>query len=113
MRISYWSSDVCSSDRAGNHARQGAGKRRDQRGGKGIHALADQGGRRCAAQGEASVDCEVRKIENAKGDKHAKRNQAENQANLERTPQRINRSEERRVGKECVRTGRFRWATEN
>src|SRR3546814_16483233 len=75
MRISDWSSDVCSSDLEGR-------RRADQRGGAGI-AGAARNDARALATGSVAV--------------------------LVRVGRR--RSEERRVGKECVRTCRSRWST--
>src|SRR3546814_19547393 len=78
MRISDWSSDVCSSDLAG--ATQALGQ--PQRGfRRQVDALDDapEIARRIPAR--LQLDAAVR------------------------------RSEERRVGEECVSTGRFRWAT--
>src|SRR3546814_4407569 len=82
MRISDWSSDVCSSDL--QHERQRlpaepAADRRDQLGIAAAHPLA-------AAQATIGP-----------GDEREQRTAGE-------------RSEERRVGKECVSTCRYRWS---
>src|SRR3546814_3700774 len=71
MRISDWSSDVCSSD-----LRAGRGERRGDLAGD-VPGLADAGDHDAAPAGQQHRD---------------------------------DRSEERRVGKECVSTGRSRWS---
>src|SRR3546814_17805671 len=75
MRISDWSSDVCSSDLSW---RQFVGYRR---------------WRRCGAAGFAGI-CESQRFEAA----------------CAHPVGRDGRSEERRVGKECVSTCRYRWS---
>src|SRR3546814_15424626 len=98
MRISDWSSDVCSSDLqwlgfttteafdATRHRVRLLERRRgiDQR-----HATADQ----CTECRQQVVDIE-----------------AAEQAAADRRANQMTSSEERRVGKVCVRTCRFRWS---
>src|SRR3546814_20352916 len=77
MRISDWSSDVCSSDLIAEHGRQIEVVKRD-----------DAGGRQLADEGEylqLVLDIEV-------------------------VCRFVERSDERRVGKECVSTCRSRWS---
>src|SRR3546814_6602829 len=80
MRISDWSSDVCSSDLAGGRAAYHAG---------GQHCLCHhrRGARRARPDSPAT----------AEGDRAI-------------AADRCARSEERRVGKECVSTCRYRWS---
>src|SRR3546814_10807961 len=93
VRISDWSSDVCSSDLG-----IGEGLR---------HQLGKQ-----APGGEVVVELEARQQaverggvdEGGAGGLHRRRLAQAGAAGLGR-----GRSEERRVGKECVRTGRSRW----
>src|SRR3546814_1119073 len=86
MRISDWSSDVCSSDLRSDHDARRAGSKR----------LGD-----VARGAEASVG----------DDRHAELRRrldaVEDRGELLRRP---DRSEERRVGKECVSTCRSRWS---
>src|SRR3546814_12826910 len=95
MRISDWSSDVCSSDLCGGHLRrrepQPAGLRRDavvDGARKGRGEVIGGGRRERGREGEVRVGvverCEVVVVEG--------------------------RSEGRRVGKECVCTCRYRWS---
>src|SRR3546814_16877816 len=85
MRISDWSSDVCSSDLI-------SGQRGSQRGG-GCHQRGQR--RRLYEHGVgASIAVGIERREGAQD--HA-----------------LHRTEERRVGKECVSTGRSRWKTDN
>src|SRR3546814_16999659 len=87
MRISDWSSDVCSSDLACRPAH------RDAR--RAIPARRDPGGvagRRAGARGVRVRRCRCRR------------------ARRPALPARAARSEERRVGKECVSTCRSRWS---
>src|SRR3546814_13817466 len=106
MRISDWSSDVCSSDLvvdAGEHDERGrrlerVGRRQQQRNGeRGADARenADEGAKSDADEGPDEI--------------HGRYGDAEA---LEKSPQGVHgpvRSEERGVGKECVRTCRYRW----
>src|SRR3546814_15043926 len=87
MRIGDWSSDVCSSDLAGRGAAGGAlplrtrrSRRRDEGGGAAAPA-------ECAGPLAAVVAGTGLRRRQGGGD----------------------RSEERRVGKACVSTGRYRW----
>src|SRR3546814_6635893 len=73
MRISDWSSDVCSSDLAAARAGGAAGPARQRGGGHPVHARAQDGALQPPLRGDV-------------------------------------RSEERRVGKECVSTCRSRWS---
>src|SRR3546814_18984721 len=107
MRISDWSSDVCSSDlriagprrhpelrpRAGRHPRARPARCTARR------RAAGAGARRGAARHELPVDRRRR----AEGDRSG--------GDEARPPlEVVMRSEERRVGKECVSTCRFRWS---
>src|SRR3546814_19314889 len=100
MRISDWSSDVCSSDLGGvwDYALELA------RGLSGLRistVLAVMGGRRSAAQRAASEAVPGLIVE--EGDFRLDW-MRDADADL------VERSEERRVGKECVRTFRSRWS---
>src|SRR3546814_14839563 len=96
MRISDWSSDVCSSDlqrRDDRHHRAGARRIGDRGDGRQVAEAARRGRRyrRAAARaGDRQGD---------PGGQRADRGHAE-----------VDRSEERRVGKECVSTCRSRWS---
>src|SRR3546814_11611141 len=96
MRISDWSSDVCSSDLPGDHLEGDPGARRHQprRGSHGLPLAAqrrDAGARgsRAAPDLQCWRAAEPRRGELGRGGV---------------------RSEERRVGKECVSTCRSRWS---
>src|SRR3546814_19233134 len=97
MRISDWSSDVCSSDLAkdvvlrvepADHAREA-----DRAGGG--------GSKRAARDAEAREGAEAEDQHGVEDDVEHDREDHEAQR----------RSEERRVGKECVSTCRSRWST--
>src|SRR3546814_16008620 len=96
MRISDWSSDVCSSDLSalGGEIRIAAEKIE--------HRVA---ARRCGRENEARKELRIRRLPGLIQGR-----------NLERfAPARfeinaVRRSEERRVGKECVSTCRSRWS---
>src|SRR3546814_14001740 len=99
MRISDWSSDVCSSDLPGGGGHENAaavGVRRNRRAAVELLPLPAQpgGGDRRGHAGEEARRGDARRSGGAGG---AARCQA-------------GRSEERRVGKECVSTGRSRWS---
>src|SRR3546814_1565037 len=87
MRISDWSSDVCSSD-----------LRRDRRG-DGRGRVGDEAGR-LGGGDMFQNDLQRRKIAYQLGERALD----EHRLTVE------DRSEERRVGKECVSTGRSRWS---
>src|SRR3546814_3920530 len=102
MRISDWSSDVCSSDLGGRSIAQPRG--RGLGGSSLINAMGFQRGSRTVFDdwgritGDAGWSWQgllpfFRRLENASGG--------------------ADRSEERRVGKECVRTCRSRWSPYN
>src|SRR3546814_12467097 len=99
MRISDWSSDVCSSDLelvdAGDDHLHGEGEHHrehaDQRDADGGQAIVPEGARAPGPIGAAQYVAD-RLYEAADG------------------PQPDQRSEERRVGKECVSKGRSRWS---
>src|SRR3546814_2872041 len=74
MRISDWSSDVCSSDLPAGAGARGGGRR---------HRLQHRGALRRRPQRAGAAECH---------------------------PAALHRSEERRVGKECVSTCRSRWS---
>src|SRR3546814_16453064 len=98
MRISDWSSDVCSSDLDGDRIEQiavaveidaGIGLAADiaeQRGTADVAAIFVAGGRAAAVRLHILV------------------------ARIDRQDETVGRSEERRVGKECVSTCRYRWS---
>src|SRR3546814_7660783 len=83
MRISDWSSDVCSSDLAGGYEKGGTKA---------------EGPARAAAVAPAQGREVARKPCRRRGDRR-------------RRARRLDRSEERRVGYECVSTCRSRWST--
>src|SRR3546814_16941090 len=89
MRISDWSSDVCSSDLEHDEQRIAVGKR-------------DRGKVEMAAVGKADLPGPLRAFERRGADHFL------HDADLVRFRQ--PRSEERRVGKECVSTCRSRWS---
>src|SRR3546814_4696160 len=89
MRISDWSSDVCSSDLVVDRGLPGT-----------LTEAAPQ-----EAAGEQLVDRQAQSAER-RGDRDAERDQQQQ----DRECGAEHRSEERRVGKECVSTGRSRWA---
>src|SRR3546814_14257286 len=100
MRISDWSSDVCSSDlRASPRIRKqrtGGGKRMKYRAGIVL-----------AAAMTVSA-CGINSVPTAEENVNAR--WADVQADYQRRANLIPRSEERRVGKECVSTCRSRWS---
>src|SRR3546814_7063136 len=89
MRISDWSSDVCSSDLSGKcRSSTNCGPRITRHGAPGTRLRAtERNGHACARRKQQIL---------------------ERQAGLRHGPYR--RSEERRVGKECVSTCRARWS---
>src|SRR3546814_7200177 len=116
MRISDWSSDVCSSDQ-GTNARDGDSSRRSRFRPK--TANRERGPSRGPKQ-----DCKrptghrpsTRKRQqrvvarNSSGTDAGLAREARNQPPHERTSERLARSEESRVGKECISTCRSRWS---
>src|SRR3546814_2637750 len=91
MRISDWSSDVCSSD---------LDPRQDSRHGEGESAPGT------IAQGRPGQE-----VEGGRGGARAAQGAAwQGAVAAQRHPARRGRSEERRVGKECVSTCRSRWS---
>src|SRR3546814_14053349 len=96
MRISDWSSDVCSSDLVGF-----AGVERHA---VGVLAETDQG------EAQFGFALETLGVE---PDQRPSDQPGQRRADAgigERAPDHVARSEERRVGKECVSTCRSRWA---
>src|SRR3546814_19641549 len=94
MRISDWSSDVCSSDLLAFHHLETIGGHEDRLG-RLVHAVvgpADALGEPRGALRRAHMDDEI------------------DVAPIETEVERRGRSEERRVGKEWVRTCRSRWS---
>src|SRR3546814_6305791 len=81
MRISYWSSDVCSSDLPQGHAQ-----------------AQSQGSSRKPEESEEDEEYDDDIEEDEEGDEAST------------TDKTTTRSEERRVGKECVSTCRSRWS---
>src|SRR3546814_12528240 len=97
MRISDWSSDVCSSDLID-------GQRVDAVAGRAVKqyiALPDLG-ERIAFLGQLERDRRLGALDALRDDRLA-------DAQREIIGDQIGRAEERRVGKECVSTCRYRW----
>src|SRR3546814_14574866 len=93
MRISDWSSDVCSSDLSADVLRARPQHRRHRHARRGLEGRPlVRGSRQARDQAQAGCDAE--------GRPHRAR----------RARCRVTRSEERRVGKECVSTCRSRWS---
>src|SRR3546814_14324100 len=117
MRISDWSSDVCSSDL---HAAAGPGVKaevvvagRQPAHGREMSAAEAQRIDRCFPPLARTVDGEhvaagIAGVADQLGE-HALAGEVERVGAVLRAP----RSEERRVGKECVSTVRSRWSTVN
>src|SRR3546814_15160713 len=117
MRISDWSSDVCSSDLVGGDART-----RQRLGEHGVERAVALDRFRAAAQDDGiarlhAQGCGVRghvgaafvdDADDADGNAHAA--QCHAVGALDRADH-VARSEERRVGKECVSTVRLRWSS--
>src|SRR3546814_13464382 len=101
MRISDWSSDVCSSDLAGTLARR-AGAAHRPRATAVDRRLHRRGGRVWRGSGGRTAG--------GVGGGGPRRPPAGRGGLRLRVPRRRRRSEERRGGKECVSTGRSRWA---
>src|SRR3546814_12266573 len=102
MRISDWSSDVCSSDLRRLHGELGR-RFRDRK----LHLCGDRGGgpieRRSASFYKAKYPlCRFRQALYHQCWWYHPRSLC--------SPPRLGRSEERRVGKECVSTCRSRWS---
>src|SRR3546814_18859858 len=114
MRISDWSSDVCSSDLASGLARE----QRDQGGDQLLIGLVEQQGRGQLALKTADKLCDLGWIGRANHDRRrsehfvAKRGVPRESGGVGAEKRRL-RSEERRVGKECVSTCRSRWSPYN
>src|SRR3546814_17170041 len=107
MRISDWSSDVCSSDLFGFRRRLWRGRQRRAE----IPILARAGGR-AAAEEEIFIGADGDPVIERKGGARGRRathRLDDEDAILPRDG--AGRSEERRVGKECVSTCRSRWLT--
>src|SRR3546814_16373392 len=104
MRISDWSSDVCSSDLS-----VGALKQLSPRAGNALDGFVGivRGLRRDAAR--LSPAELVRELASRSGLLQAIRAQCKDEASFQRRKQNLERSEERRVGQECVSTGSTRW----
>src|SRR3546814_20751430 len=96
MRISDWSSDVCSSDLASLYARVAKGYRP---GGPNVIPIGSPPGTPLTFQPDTVTSYEI----GFKGDA------ADRSASIEAALYHI-RSEERRVGKGCVSKFRFRWS---
>src|SRR3546814_20227756 len=115
MRISDWSSDVCSSDllvhREAEPGREDRPQRRGHEGAGGLHALVEPGQRAGARHALTPARSEAQRADRGRGG----RTMVERAAELRpedmaaRVYRRLVRSEERRVGKECVSTCRSRW----
>src|SRR3546814_20410035 len=101
MRISDWSSDVCSSDLPGRQDRRGAGQ---QIGGA---APAEQAAHAAAAATTADAEAAtLAPLQQDDADEGERQENVDDQENC-----RHDRSEERRVGKEGVSTSRSRRST--
>src|SRR3546814_11960483 len=102
MRISDWGSDVCSSD-LDDIARQQrrADRRADPLGSIKIIGMTELHGR---VEKDSRRSAEIGEILGSRGDAETRR------GSLEPIGPSVSRSEERRVGKECVSTCRSRWA---
>src|SRR3546814_16887404 len=105
MRISDWSSDVCSSDlrRAGVEAEPAHPEQ----------AGADQGHGQRVRRHDVLLIAATLSDDEAADERHDARVDVDDGAarEIERAP--AERSEERRVGKECVRTCRSRWSPDH
>src|SRR3546814_19154349 len=95
MRISDWSSDVCSSDLVGRAAANAAGRNAGALGRGAVHGSRAMTDAVMAVWGDADAALEAEFNE---------------WYHREHVPERVGRSEERRVGKEWVSTGRSRGA---
>src|SRR3546814_14141422 len=105
MRISDWSSDVCSSDLA----RLGRADHRDAVGG--VKVIGED---RDAAENLAGADeAEHHLPAVASRLRDADRARQQHMRALDRFALVEHRSEERSVGKECVRTCRYRWSADH
>src|SRR3546814_15294526 len=115
MRISDWSSDVCSSDLLDRNSRQISPAKSKAPG-------RCPGGRDCYKVGKRRPLCNgsqgpwkvsrVRCIRKRRGSQQTERRDVfNNHPHARRQTESIGRSEERRVGKECVNTCRSRWST--
>src|SRR3546814_20692855 len=97
MRISDWSSDVCSSDLLGpRHCAHALERLRNLRRARRAQLLPPDIRRDCGERKRREQRIEI--------------GNEEPQAAGEPERDERARSEERRVGKECVGTGRYRWA---
>src|SRR3546814_13591493 len=107
MRISDWSSDVCSSDlvylMSNVVSSNRSGSRRATRRPRSAADFAER------LQGRGRYGFSLRELAEATGLSHAAAG-AQLKRLLPRIVPRYQRSEERRVGKECVSTCRSRWA---
>src|SRR3546814_20591000 len=103
MRISDWSSDVCSSDLEFERCRAGTA----------LGAVDDDIVRENAGLQHGLDDChELPRLADAKLEPHrlALRQFAQTPNEVDELDGRAERTEERRVGKECVSTCRSRWS---
>src|SRR3546814_20485243 len=118
MRISDWSSDVCSSDLQRLLRRQpGVLRPRDQAM-RGLHRVGLRAGQQVLELACRVVGVEDRKAAPQTGFRvlDLQQLQAQRVEGADRQPLRAvaaDRSEERRVGKECVSTCRSRWAPDH
>src|SRR3546814_13962486 len=99
MRISEWSSDVCSSDVGGAFLAFGDGHR-----GRGDRDVVAAGGRGAVAGGDVERDAAF------PGRFAQAKDEVERGVAAVAFGQATVRSEEHRVGKECVSNGRSRWS---
>src|SRR3546814_16257484 len=105
MRISDWSSDVCSSDLDCRH-RWSERYARGARGGVSSDHTTDL---HCAPDSQQSGLCRLERSQGLGRRLKAHLHRRERRSG----PKRANRSEERSVGKECVRTWSYRGAQEH
>src|SRR3546814_17360356 len=101
MRISDWSSDVCSSDL--RHCQAEALRRPSRRHPSQVAEELQRGRRTEVVPAQRPISQEQSQVPQV----------VAVSAHRVRAVPRVNRSEERRVGKECVRTVRSRWAASN
>src|SRR3546814_13221299 len=106
MRISDWSSDVCSSDLVDVEVEIDRVQRDDggQDGGIGFHQIPDRDTVTIDAPGDRRADLRVLEIEPGALQGGPGANELGLGSEI------VVRSEERRVGKECVSTCRSRWS---
>src|SRR3546814_13081069 len=113
MRISDWSSDVCSSDRLAVAPDRQPARRRKGRPDPPL-GIAQHHGERLEDIHVLIVEtqAEQRAHENVEGEAHHLGDQVDDRAARCHRSTSLLRSEERRVGKECVSKWKSRWAAD-